>query len=67
MFLHLLLQGQQLALHLAAQRGQGVPDVVGELLQGTMGVVVRTRSRASSVVDIFSLHQTFSLFFFVLF
>jgi len=36
--LHLLLQGQQLALHLAAQRGQRVPDVVCELLRGAMEV-----------------------------
>ena len=67
MLLHLLLQGQQLALHLAAQRGQGVPDVVGELLQGTMGVVVKTRPRASSVVDVVSLRLTYSMIFFVLF
>ena len=30
--LHLLLQGQQLALQLAPQGWQGLPDVVGQLL-----------------------------------
>lgn len=33
-FIHLFLDGQQLALQLVAKSGQGVPDVVGQLLEG---------------------------------
>lgn len=32
--LHFLLDGQQLALQLVAQRGQRVPDMIGQLLWG---------------------------------
>ena len=32
-FLHLLLQGEELTLQLTAQTRQGVPDVIGQLLQ----------------------------------
>lgn len=50
--LHFLLQRQQLALQLAAQGWQGLPDVVGQLLwergQGSDVSVVMRKGQASS-------------------
>lgn len=55
-FLHFLLQREQLTLEFAAQTRQRVPDVVGQLL-GTR----HTQFRDKAVIQIFLL-----LFFFVL-
>lgn len=38
--LHLLLQGEELTLQLTAQTRQGVPDVVGQLLETDRGSAV---------------------------
>lgn len=43
--LHLLLQGEELTLQLTAQTRQGVPDVVGQLLETNRGGAITLQNQ----------------------